>query len=90
MPTRWRCPPDKFIGALVGHVVEADAREQAERLVDVGLRKAPQPALPEADIAEPAAQHVLHHGEPLDQRVFLEDHAHAPAHAAQFARCRAR
>ena len=75
----------QFVGALVGHVVEADARQQAERLVDVGLRKLAQPALPEPDIAEPAAQHVLHHAQPLDQRVFLEDHAHAPPRAAQLA-----
>ena len=51
----------QFIGALVGHVVEADAREQPERLVDVGLRKFPHEASPEADIAQPPAQHVLHH-----------------------------
>ena len=29
----------QFVGALVGHVIEADAREQAECLVDVGLRE---------------------------------------------------
>ena len=76
-------PAGQLVGALVGHVIKADALEQPECLVDVGLRKAAQPALPEADIAEPAGEHVLHHREALDQRVFLEDHAHAPAHAAQ-------
>jgi hypothetical protein len=73
------------VGAFVRHVVETDARQQPERLVDIGLRETPEPAPPEADIAEPAGEHVLHHGEPLDQGVFLEDHSHAPARAPQFA-----
>ena len=75
----------QLVGALVGHVIEADARQQPEGLVDVGLRKFSHKTLPEADITQPSAEHVLHHGETLDQRVFLEDHAHAPARAAQFA-----
>ena len=85
MPTRWRCPPDSSSARLFGHVIEADALEQTERLVDVGLRKAPQPALPETDIAKPPGEDIFHHGEPLHQRIFLEDHAHAAAGAPQFA-----
>ncbi|MGC1844383.1 MAG: ATP-binding cassette domain-containing protein, partial [Pseudolabrys sp.] len=42
--------------------------------VDVGLRKAPQPALPEADIAEAAGENVFHHRESFHQRIFLENH----------------
>src|SRR4029077_12524354 len=78
-------PAGQLVRALVGHVIETDAGEQPERLVDVGLWKIPHEALPEADIAQSSAQHVLHHTQSLDQRVFLEDHSHAPARAAQFA-----
>ena len=66
-------------------MIEPDAGEQLERLVDIAPWKLPRKALPEADITQPSAQHVFHHGKPLDQRVFLEDHSHAPARAAQFA-----
>ena len=75
----------KLVSALVGHVIETDALEQPEGFIDVGLRKAAQPALPESDIAEPAGENVFHHRQPLDQRIFLEDHAHPAASAPQFA-----
>src|SRR5262249_7354362 len=65
-------------------MIETDPREQLECLVNVALRKFPQETLPEADIAEPTAQYVFHHSKPLDQRVFLEDHSHSTARAAQF------
>ena len=61
--------------------VRGDALQQAEGLVDVGLGKATQegaprtarrPSLPESTF--------LHDGEAFDERVFLEDHADAPAH----------
>src|SRR3546814_7977114 len=68
---------------LVHHVVEADAAEQAESLIDVRLRELAEPAPPEADVAEAPGEHVLHHREALDQRVLLEDHAHAPARPPQ-------
>src|SRR3546814_19906082 len=64
---------------LVHHVVEADAAEQAESLLDVRLRELAEPAPPEADLAEAPGEHVLHHREALDQRVLQEPHAHAPA-----------
>jgi len=34
-------------------------------------------------LALPARERVLHHAEPLDERVFLKDHAYAPAHQPQ-------
>src|SRR3546814_21033076 len=68
---------------LVHHVVEADAAEQAESLIDVRLRELAEPAPPEADIAEAPGEHILHHREALDQRVLLEDHDHAPARPPQ-------
>ena len=79
----------ELVGALVGMSVEADPVQQRERLVDIGLREAAEEAAPEGDVAEPAGQHVLHHGQPLDQGVFLEDHADPPARAAQSAARRA-
>jgi len=75
----------QLIGALVGHVIEPDPRQQPECFVNVGLRKFPEEALPEPDGAKPPAQHVLHHREPFDQCVFLEDHAHPLPRAAQLA-----
>src|SRR3546814_9539958 len=68
---------------LVHHVVEADSAEQAESLIDFRLRELAEPAPPEADVAEAPGEHVLHHREALDQRVLLEDHAHAPARPPQ-------
>ena len=65
-------------------MIESDAFEQVKGLVDIRLRELAQKAAPEADIAEASGQHVLHHAETLDQRVLLEDHAHASARAAQF------
>ena len=53
--------------------------EEPEGLVDVDLRKAPEPTLPETDIAEPSTEHVLHDGEPLDQGEFLKNHAKSAA-----------
>src|SRR6202030_2900035 len=78
-------PSGKLIGALVRHLLEADAREQPECLVDISLWEAPEPALPKTDVAEPAAEHVLHHSEPLDQRELLKDHPQAAASTPQFA-----
>src|SRR3546814_20396939 len=69
----------KLVGPLVHHVVEADAAEQAESLIDVRLRELAEPAPPDADVAEAPGEHVLHHQEALDQRVLLDDPAHAPA-----------
>ena len=85
MPNSLALPAGQLVRALVGHVIETAAGEQPERLIDVGLREFPHEAWPEADVAQPSAQHVLHHAEPLDQRVFLEDHSHTPARAAQLA-----
>src|SRR3546814_7553257 len=51
----------KLVGPLVHHVVEADAAEQAESLIDVRLRELAEPAPPEADVAEAPGEHVLHH-----------------------------
>ena len=39
---------------------------------------------PERNVAEPSRKHVFHHGQTLDQRIFLEDHADAAALPAQF------
>src|SRR3981081_1187572 len=47
-------PSGKLIGALAPHVLEADAREQPECLVDISLWEPPEPALPKSDVAEPA------------------------------------
>ena len=65
----------ELVGALVGEIGEADGVEQLEGALDVGGGKPAQPRPPDRHIAEPAAQHVLDHREPLDQVVFLEDHA---------------
>ena len=75
----------ELVGALRGEVAEPDRVEQAERAIDVRRRKLAQPGAPYRHIAEPAAQHVLDHREPLDQIVFLEHHADAPARGAQLA-----
>ena len=64
-------------------MIKADALEQAKRLVHVGLRELAKITAPESYIAEPARQHVLHNAQALDQGVFLENHAHAPARLAQ-------
>ena len=69
----------ELVGALGGEVAEPDGVEQLEGAVDIGGRKLAQPGAPHRHIAEPAAQHVLDHREPLDQIVFLEHHADAPA-----------
>ena len=79
-------PAGQFVRALVGHMSKAHAVQKAEGFVDVRLRKPAQKAAPEPDIAQAAGQHVFHHGQALDQRVFLKDHAHAAAFAAQRAR----
>ena len=78
------------VGPLVDVLAQADAIEQLEGLVDVGLRKAAQERAPERHVAQPARQHVLHHGQALDQRELLEDHADAPARLAQTARATGR
>ncbi len=73
----------KFIGAFIDHVIETDAFEQPECFIDVRLRIFAKPAAPETDVAETARQDVLHHRQPFDQRVLLEDHAHTAARLAQ-------
>src|SRR3546814_6917309 len=57
----------KLVGPLVHHVVEADAAEQAESLIDVRLRALAEPDPPEADVAEAPGEHVLYHRESTDQ-----------------------
>src|SRR5262245_32885675 len=76
-------PSGEFVGALVSHMIEANALQQTECLVDIDLRKAPEPASPEADIAQAAGKHILHHRQALHQRIFLENHAHATPGAPQ-------
>src|ERR1700731_2983870 len=63
----------KLIGARRRHLVETPAREQAEALVDISLWKAPEPALPRPDVADPRAEHVPDPGEPLVPAVLLKD-----------------
>ena len=85
MPTRWRWPPDSASARLSTCSVRPTRSKQLEGLVHVGLRKAAQQGSPERDVAQPARQHVLHHGQALDQGEFLEDHADAAARLAQAA-----
>ena len=73
----------KFVRTFVGHVQQAHAIQQAEGLIYIGLRKFPQEAPPEAHIAQPPGQHVFHHSQALDQRVFLKDHSHRAARLAK-------
>jgi hypothetical protein len=72
-----------LVGALVGHLIQTDATQEPKRFVDIGLGKFSHEALPEADIAQSSAQHVLHYRKPLHQRVFLKNHSHAPARPRQ-------
>ncbi|OGK93454.1 MAG: hypothetical protein A2W08_06400 [Candidatus Rokubacteria bacterium RBG_16_73_20] len=74
------------VGALVATLRQLDAVQQPERLLDVRGREATEPAPPEADIAQAAGEHVLHHAEPLDERELLEDHAHPAAGAPERSR----
>ena len=83
MPTRWRWPPESASARLSTCSVRPTRSSSCECLVDVGLREAAQERAPERDVAEPARQHVLHHGQALDQGELLEDHADAPARLAQ-------
>ena len=68
----------------INRLVQPTSGSIALNDVDIGLREAPKPASPEADIAKAAGEHVFHHREALDQRVFLENHSHATAGATQF------
>ena len=83
MPTRWRWPPESWSARWVAKLAQADRVEELEGAIDVGGRKPAQTRAPDRDVAEPAAQHVLDHREPLDQIVLLEHHADAPARRAQ-------
>ena len=85
MPTRWRWPPDSASARLSACSVRPTRSSSANAFVDVGLWEAAEEGAPERHVAEAARQHVFHHGQPFDQRVFLEDHADAAAHAAQLA-----
>jgi hypothetical protein len=62
-------------------VVKADARKQPERLVDVGLRKFPYEALPEANIARRPLRTFSITVSRRPTRI-PEDHSHTPARAA--------
>ena len=75
----------KLVGALGGEVAEADGVEKVKGAIDVASGKLAQPRPPHRHVAEPPAQHVLDHGEPLDQVVFLEHHADAAPCRAQCA-----
>ena len=75
----------KLVRALGGEVTEADGVEKVKGAIHVASGKLAQPRTPHRHVAEPPAQHILDHGEPLDQIVFLEHHAHAAAGVAQFA-----
>src|SRR5690554_377706 len=66
-------------------LADAYAFKQLESAVHDRLREAAKLAAPEPGVAELAGQHVLHHGQPVDQGVLLEDHADAPPGAAQAA-----
>ncbi len=69
-------PAGELVGALGGKVAEADGVEQVEGAVRRRCGgKLAQPCAPDRHVAEPAAQHVLDHREPLDQIVLLEHHA---------------
>src|SRR5690606_31146763 len=59
------------------------ALEQGERPVDVVLRVSPRRGLEEADVAEAAREHVLHHAQAVDEAEVLEDHADLAPEAAQ-------
>ena len=61
MPTRWRWPPGQRVGALgCAKPGKPDRIEQVESALDVALGKFAQPGAPHRNIAEPAAQQVLH------------------------------
>ena len=62
---------------------ETDDVEQLERAADVLRRKLAPPRAPRRHVAQPPAQQVLHHGQALDQVVFLEHHADVAARVAQ-------
>jgi hypothetical protein len=64
-------------------VDQAHPVEQAIGALDVLGREAAGEALPERHVAEPPRQDVLHHRQPLDERVFLKDHPDPPPLAAQ-------
>ena len=64
---------------------QTDAVEQAVCVLDGFRRVFAEEAAPEADIAEPSGKNVFHNGQPLDQGVFLEDHADPPPGLAQTA-----
>src|SRR3954447_9460777 len=78
-------PAGELVGALDGEVTEADGVEQVKGAIHVTGGKLAQPRPPHRHVADPSAQHVLDHREPLDQIVFLEHHAHAAARQAQLA-----
>ena len=63
--------------------VEPDAIQQREGGLNVLGRKTVAQRGEQADIAEPAREHILHHAQPLHQIVFLEDHANPAARGAQ-------
>ena len=71
------------VGALIGEAGEADRIEQVECLLNILGRKLAQPRLERRHIAESPRQHVFHHGQSLDQVVFLKHHADFPARGAQ-------
>ncbi len=64
----------KRVGPLVGLVHRAHAVERPIGAPDVLGREAAQPAAPERHVTNTARKHVFHHRQPLDERVFLEDH----------------
>ena len=82
MPTRWRWPPDSASARWLAKPGKPDRVEQLEGARDVAFGKFAQPGAPDRHVAEPAAQQVLHHGQALDQIVFLEHHADAAPRAA--------
>src|SRR5690606_26137507 len=78
-PDALALPAGELVSALVELLEDADAFEELVRVVDGGLREAPEPGAPEADVAELAGEDVLHDGQAVDEGVLLEDHPDAAA-----------
>jgi hypothetical protein len=73
----------KRIGTLVDGMLSGRPAPAGGRPRSASAGIAAQKAAPEADLAEPAGEHVLHHRQAVHQGVLLEDHAHGAPGPAQ-------
>ena len=67
----------QFVGATIGKIRQPHALQKRKGFLNIRLIKLASPGSPRIHVAKPPREHVLHHGQSLDQVVFLKHHADA-------------